>query len=73
VSAGLVLRDGAWVPYTEERAEARFDPNADMVWREEAFGEHPILGPWGDPFHGPESDEPLECGLENPEVCESCQ
>ena len=45
----------------------------DQVWREEAFGERPVLGPWGDPFHGPESDEPLECGLENPETCESCE
>ena len=44
----------------------------DLAWREEAFGEHPVLGPWGDPFHGPESDEPLECGLENPESCEAC-
>ena len=43
-----------------------------LEWREEAFGERPILGPWGDPFHGPESDEPLVCGLENPEPCESC-
>ena len=42
-----------------------------LEWREEAFGEHPVLGPWGDPFHGPGSDEPLVCGLENPEVCES--
>lgn len=44
-----------------------------LEWREEAFGEHPVLGPWGDPFHGPGSDEPLVCGIENPEVCESCQ
>ena len=50
-----------------------FDGDDDQVWREEAFGERPVLGPWGDPFHGPESDEPLVCGLENPEVCESCQ
>ena len=64
MSAGHVLRDGVWGP---------FDPDGDLLWREEAFGEHPILGPWGDPFHGPESDEPLECGIENPEVCESCQ
>ena len=42
----------------------------ELVWREEAFGERPILAPWGDPFH---DDAPLECGLENPEVCESCQ
>ena len=63
MSVGHVLRDGVWV--------APGDENQD--WREEAFGERPILGPWGDPFHGPESDEPLECGLENPEVCESCQ
>ena len=42
----------------------------DLEWREEAFGERPVLGPWGDPFH---DDAPLECGLEHPEVCESCQ
>ena len=45
----------------------------ELSWREEAFGERPVLGPWGDPFHGPEADEVLECGLETPEVCESCQ
>jgi hypothetical protein len=50
-----------------------FDGDADLVWREEAFGEHPILGPWGDPFHGPEVDEVLGGGLETPEVCDSCQ
>ena len=31
-----------------------FDGDAELVWREEAFGERPVLGPWGDPFHGPE-------------------
>jgi len=41
----------------------------DLEWREEAFGERPVLGPWGSPFH---DDEPLECGLEDPEVCEAC-
>ena len=34
--------------------------------REEALGEHPPLDPFSD-------EESLECGLENPEVCESCQ
>ena len=47
-----------------------FDGDDDQVWREEAFGERPVLGPWGDPFH---DEEPLECGVESPEVCESCQ
>ena len=42
----------------------------DLEWREEAFGERPVLGPWGDPFH---DDELLECGLEDPETCESCE
>ena len=42
----------------------------DLGWREEAFGEHPVLGPWGDPFL---DEEPLVCGVESPEVCESCQ
>ena len=41
-----------------------------LEWREEAFGERPVLGPWGDPFH---DEEPLECGVESPQVCESCQ
>lgn len=45
------------------------DENQD--WREEAFGERPALGPWGDPFH---NDAPIEvCGLENPESCDACQ
>ena len=61
------------LPYAEERAEQRFDPDDDQVWREEAFGERPVLGPWGDPFHGPDSDEVLECGVETPEVCEACE
>ena len=34
--------------------------------REEALGERPSL----DPFH---DEEPLVCGLEHVEVCESCQ
>jgi len=59
---GHVLSEGGWVPYDD-----------DLAWREEAFGEHPILGPWGAPFHGPDVDEVLECGVENPEVCDSCQ
>ena len=42
----------------------------DVEGREEAFGERPVLGPWGDPFH---DDELLECGLEDPETCESCE
>ncbi len=62
MSAGHVLRDGVWTPFDE-----------DLLWREEAFGERPVLGPWGDPFHGPGADEVLGCGLETPEVCESCQ
>jgi len=64
VSPGHVLRNGVWTP---------FDGDGDLAWREEAFGERPVLGPWGDPFHGPGADEPLGCGLETPEVCESCQ
>ena len=44
----------------------------ELEWRVEAFGERPVLSPWGDPFHGPEADEVLECGLENPEPCEAC-
>jgi len=55
---GHVLSEGKWVPYDEE-----------LAWREEAFGERPILGPWGDPFH---DEEPLECSLDDTEVCEAC-
>ena len=68
-----MVKGSGWLPYAEERAEERFDPEDDQVWREEAFGERPVLGPWGDPFHGPDTDEVLVGGLENPEVCESCQ
>ena len=42
----------------------------ELSWREEACGEHPVLGPWGEPFH---NEEPLVCGVEDPEPCESCQ
>ena len=42
----------------------------ELGWREEAFGERPVLGPWGDPFH---DEEPLECGVDEVDVCESCQ
>jgi len=65
--SGLVVR---W-SVRSVMAGPRFDD--ELGWREEAFGEHPILGPWGDPFHGPGADEVLECGIEDPEVCESCQ
>ncbi len=34
--------------------------------RMEAMGERPDLDPFAD-------DTPLECGVENPESCESCQ
>ena len=45
------------------------DENQD--WREEAFGERPVLDPLGNPFH---DDTPIEvCGLENPESCDACQ
>ena len=67
------MSGSGWLPNAEERAEQRFDPDDDQVWREEAFGERPVLGPWGDPFHGPDSDEVLECGVETPEVCEACE
>ena len=32
----------------------------ELYWREEAFGEHPILNPWGDPHHPPK-EEQEEC------------
>jgi hypothetical protein len=43
----------------------------DGVWvpyyeREESLGERPSVDPFTD-------DEPLVCGVESPEVCESCQ
>lgn len=34
--------------------------------RVEQLGEWPVLDPFMD-------EEPLGCGLENPEICESCQ
>ena len=34
--------------------------------RLEQLGERPVLDPFMD-------EEPLECGLEDPEICESCQ
>jgi hypothetical protein len=52
-----MVKGSGWLPYAEERAEERFNPDDDQVWREEAFGERPVLGPWGDPFHGPDADE----------------
>ena len=42
----------------------------DLAWREEAFGEHPILSPLGDPFH---DEEPVECGVDEVEECDVCQ
>ena len=45
------------------------DLRDDGMWRQlEEMGERPDL--LRDPF---EDDEPLECGLDTPEVCESCQ
>ena len=44
-------------------SEGKWVPYYD---REESLGEHPSLDPFSD-------QEPLECGLETPEVCESCQ
>ena len=42
----------------------RHDIYTDML--EEQMGEQPALDPFQD-------DEPIACGIENPEVCESCQ
>ena len=39
------------------------DPEAYQ--REEAFGEHPVLPPFDD-------DEPVDCGLDEAEVCDVC-
>jgi hypothetical protein len=45
------------------------DLRDDGMWMQlEEMGERPDL--LRDPF---EDDEPLECGLDTPEVCESCQ
>jgi len=57
-------------PEVTERVELGPLFDEDLGWREEAFGEHPVLGPWGDPFH---DEEPLECGVDEVDVCESCQ
>ena len=40
--------------------------DGDLAWREEALGERPSIDPFQD-------EEPLVCGLEHVEVCESCQ
>jgi hypothetical protein len=40
-----------------------------LEWREEAFGERPVLGPWGDPFF---DEEPLDCGVDEVETCDVC-
>ena len=57
-------------PEVTERVELGDWFDEDLGWREEAFGERPVLGPWGDPFH---DEEPLECGVDEVDVCESCQ
>ena len=57
-------------PEVTERVELGPLFDEDLGWREEAFGEHPVLGPWGDTFH---DEEPLECGVDEVAVCESCQ
>ena len=45
------------------------DLRDDGMWMQlEEMGKRPDL--LTDPF---EDDEPLECGLDTPEVCESCQ
>ena len=41
-----------------------------LEWREEGFGEHPVLSPFGDPFH---DEEPVDCGADKVEVCDVCQ
>ncbi len=41
-------------------------PMFDTDEEENQMGEHPDLDPFVD-------DTPLVCGLEDPEVCESCQ
>jgi hypothetical protein len=35
-------------------------PDDELYWREEAFGEHPILSPWGDLHHLPRKEEEAE-------------
>jgi hypothetical protein len=30
-------------------------PDDELYWRQEAFGERPILNPWDDPHHPPET------------------
>ena len=43
------------------------DLRDDGMWMQlEALGERPSVDPFSD-------EEPLVCGLETPEVCESCQ
>ena len=52
----------------QHHAHTLCDP--ELYWREEGFGENPILSPLGDPFH---DEEPLECSIDHVEICESCQ
>ena len=71
----MVVGDWRQVPSKAVLGETMTGPvfDGELAWHEEAFGEQPILEPWEDPFHVLDSDEPLEGGIENPEVCESCQ
>ena len=43
--------------------------DSEVYGREEAFGEHPVLPPFDDPF---DDDEPLDCGFDEAEECEVC-
>jgi len=54
------------MPWPDVTAPVVLGPLFDNDDDERLMGEHPDI----DPF---EDDTPLVCGLEDPEVCESCQ
>tara|TARA_R110000824_G_scaffold53630_1_gene148324 strand:+ start:523 stop:687 length:165 start_codon:yes stop_codon:yes gene_type:complete len=54
------------MPWPDPVKRVVMHPRFDTEEEANLMGEHPEL----DPF---EDDTPLECGLEEPEVCESCQ
>jgi len=54
------------MPWPEVTARVEMGPMFDTDEEETFMGERPDLDPFSD-------DTELVCGVENPEVCESCQ
>ena len=63
MSGGMYLYWDWLVKTNKDAMEHQVDPTAIT---EEMLGERPELDPFLD-------DTPIDCDLENPEVCESCQ